>query len=214
MHSLKEIFDTNNSTFSKDEYKVVEDSCVETDGIISNTSNKEIVIKGQTNRYLMKKLIKPKNEDIKVRKEIQKLNISEDMFLEKNQEVIIQNLYNNIDFTYARHVKQMIDKKLSSYKQQDLKKNMYNSEKFITFSQVIEKLNSCNMDCFYCKKKTFLLYEIVRELSQWTLDRINNNIGHNEENVIIACLVCNLKRKQINKDAYLFTKQLVITRNS
>ena len=59
----------------------------------------------------------------------------------------------------------------------------------------------------------FLLYDIVREAKQWTLDRINNDIGHNIDNVLISCLECNLKRRRTNKDAFLFTKQLVIVKN-
>jgi len=178
-----------------------------------DNSKKEIVITGQSNRYLIKKLIKPKNESVKIRKEIQKSNISQDYFQEHSQEEVIHNLYKNTDFTFSNAIRQMIEKKISSYRQQDILKKMYNDNKFISFSQVIEKLYNCNLKCFYCNKKTLLVYEIVRESSQWTLDRVDNNIGHNEDNVIIACLDCNLKRKQQNKDAFLFTKQLVITRN-
>jgi len=178
-----------------------------------DNSKKEIVITGQSNRYLIKKLIKPKNESVKIRKEIQKSNISQDYFQEHSQEEVIHHLYKNTDFTFSNAIRQMIEKKISSYRQQDILKKMYNDNKFISFSQVIEKLYNCNLKCFYCNKKTLLIYEIVRESSQWTLERVDNNIGHNEDNVIIACLDCNLKRKQQNKDAFLFTKQLVITRN-
>jgi hypothetical protein len=52
---------------------------------------------------------------------------------------------------------------------------------------------------------------MVRENKQWTLDRIDNNLGHNEDNVVIACLECNLKRRRTNQSKFLFTKQLKIT---
>ena len=55
-----------------------------------------------------------------------------------------------------------------------------------------------------------ILYKRVREDYQWTLDRIDNNIGHTCDNTIIACLKCNLQRRRINKGAFLFTKQLKI----
>ena len=55
-----------------------------------------------------------------------------------------------------------------------------------------------------------LIYENVRQMNQWTLDRIDNNLGHNSDNVLISCLECNLKRKDMNKDKFLFTKQLKI----
>ena len=47
-------------------------------------------------------------------------------------------------------------------------------------------------------------------MEQWSLDRIDNDIGHYKENVVISCLECNLKRRKTNADAFLFTKQLRI----
>jgi hypothetical protein len=49
-------------------------------------------------------------------------------------------------------------------------------------------------------------------MKQWSLDRINNDIGHNSGNLVVACLECNLKRRRTNKDAFLFTKNLTIIR--
>ena len=42
------------------------------------------------------------------------------------------------------------------------------------------------MKCIYCSEEVFILYERVRETKQWTLDRINNDIGHNSGNLVIA----------------------------
>jgi hypothetical protein len=68
------------------------------------------------------------------------------------------------------------------------------------------------MKCHYCACETYLLYEFVREMKQWSLDRINNDIGHNKGNLVIACLECNLKRRRTNKDAFFMTKNLTISR--
>ena len=54
------------------------------------------------------------------------------------------------------------------------------------------------------------MYENVRESKQWTLDRIDNNIGHNKDNVVICCLECNLKRGTIDDKKFKFTKQMRI----
>jgi len=43
---------------------------------------------------------------------------------------------------------------------------------------------------------------------QWTLDRIDNDMGHNNNNTVISCLGCNLQRRTTNQDKFLFTKQL------
>ena len=47
-------------------------------------------------------------------------------------------------------------------------------------------------------------------IKEINLDRINNDLGHNKDNVKIACLGCNLKRRRLNMDKFLFTKQLKI----
>ena len=49
-----------------------------------------------------------------------------------------------------------------------------------------------------------LIYENVREPKQWTLDRIDNSIGHNTENVVISCLSCNLKRRTMDDKKFKF----------
>jgi len=77
----------------------------------------------------------------------------------------------------------------------------------------IEKLYNSELKCYYCSEKVFILYDIVRETKQWTLDRIDNDIGHIKDNVIISCLGCNLKRRRTSKDAFLFTKKLNIVKS-
>jgi hypothetical protein len=103
-----------------------------------------------------------------------------------------------------------IKTKLSSYKQQDILKKKFLSNDFVSYTDVITLLNDSNMKCYYCNCETYLLYEIVREMKQWSLDRINNDIGHNKNNLVICCLECNLKRRRTNKDAFFFTKNLKI----
>ena len=49
-----------------------------------------------------------------------------------------------------------------------------------------------------------------RDPKQWTLDRIDNTMGHNTNNVLISCLACNLKRRNRTVEKFLFTKQLTI----
>jgi hypothetical protein len=160
---------------------------------------KHIIIQGTNNKYEMKKL--KKEEKI-----IKKRKSSQDYAKE----------YFNIDdqLKYLSEVPCevtcQISQKLSSYKQQDLRKNIFAVDEFITFDLCILKLKECLLSCYYCKNKLFVLYSDVREKMQWTLDRIDNKIGHNTDNVVISCLGCNLKRRNCNKDAFLFTKQLTI----
>lgn len=98
--------------------------------------------------------------------------------------------------------------KLRSYKDQDMKKNIYDRNKFITFEFIVSKLKQCSMICFYCKQTVNILYEYVREPRQWTVERMNNDYGHNHDNVEIACLSCNVRRKTMYFERYISTKQL------
>ena len=53
-----------------------------------------------------------------------------------------------------------------------------------------------------------MFYRYVRDIQQWSLDRIDNNYGHNRDNVEIACLKCNLRRKTIAPDKYILTQEI------
>jgi hypothetical protein len=105
---------------------------------------------------------------------------------------------------------QEINKKMYGYKQQDIIKKLLDVDKFITFESIINKMIDCELKCYYCKNEMNVLYNISREMKQWTVDRINNDLGHNLDNYYLACLECNLKRRRRNDDKFLFTKQLNI----
>jgi len=107
---------------------------------------------------------------------------------------------------------QEINKKISGYKQQDIIKKKFNAEQFITFESVIKKMIECEIKCRYCKEPMNILYDISRELKQWSVDRIDNDLGHNISNFHLACLDCNLKRRRRTDEKFLFTKQLNIVK--
>ena len=121
------------------------------------------------------------------------------------------NDYKELDYE-TKKLCQQIERKISGYKQQDLEKQKYDPENFITFSCLVDAFFSCRFQCFYCRENMLVLYEMVREDKQWTVDRINNDLGHNKDNFVLACLGCNLKRRCRTKDKFLFTKQLVISK--
>lgn len=101
-----------------------------------------------------------------------------------------------------------IQNKLYGYKSQDITKSLYFEEKFMDVERTIDMLVSCENRCFYCNCCVHVLYEYVREPRQWTLERIDNKEGHNVDNVMIACLHCNLHRRTMYHERYLFTKQM------
>ncbi len=107
---------------------------------------------------------------------------------------------------------QQIKRKIGNYKQQDVKKNKYNESEFITFDSIVDEMMNCQLKCRYCKHEMHVLYDISREMKQWTVDRIDNSLGHNKNNFCIACLECNLKRRTRNDEKYRLTKQLVVVK--
>jgi hypothetical protein len=109
-------------------------------------------------------------------------------------------------------VTKSIDKKILCYKYQDIKKKIHDINTIISFQEVKDKLINCDFKCNYCNKIVKVLYKIVRDPLQWTLDRIDNKKNHSNENTLISCLKCNIKRRNINKDSFEFTKNLVIVK--
>ena len=103
-----------------------------------------------------------------------------------------------------------LKKKLSSYKQQDRVKKKHDADKFITMASLVQKLVESQLKCHYCQDMVHITGDKKREKKQWTLDRVDNNLGHFEDNVVIACLDCNLKRRCIDKDKFMFTKRLKV----
>ena len=107
---------------------------------------------------------------------------------------------------------QQIQAKLCGYKSQDQMKELYEPDKIINLPSTIKLLVQCQLKCYYCKESVQVLYEHVREPKQWTLERISNDSGHNLGNVEIACLSCNLRRRTMYHERFLFTKQLTIVK--
>jgi len=100
---------------------------------------------------------------------------------------------------------QQIRNKLSSYRSQDAPK--FEIE-VIDVSNVLQKLEQADGRCFYCHQIVWLLYDNVREPRQWTLERLDNKKGHTYDNVEIACLSCNLRRRTMKYERYVLTKQI------
>jgi len=174
------------------------------------TNEKKVIISGTVTKYQMKKVIK-KPEDVKERKTMDQVSL--EMFSWENQYSLLNMLSRKTnDDPSVILVKKQILSKLNNYKQQDVIKKVYDERKLIHLDQVIAKLQESGLKCLYCKEEVYLLYKLVREMKQWTLDRIDNDIGHFHDNVVISCLDCNLKRRKKSSNAFLFTKQMNIVR--
>lgn len=151
-------------------------------------------------------------EPPQIRKVAQKWLFTEDSLSAANQFVNLEKLLQpSVAVASNPHlleIHRQINYKIHSYRSQDLKKSLYDESKFVDYTYVMELLREKQLLCFYCRESVSLMYETVREGKQWTLDRIDNSFGHNRGNVEIACLTCNLRRRTMYHERYVFTKQM------
>jgi len=118
--------------------------------------------------------------------------------------------YTSLDIPPEKIVflKNEIQRKIHGYRSQDLKKNKFDLSKFISLEYILERIIQTELNCFYCQGPVKIWYEIARDPLQWTLERIDNKIGHNVGNIEIACLHCNLKRRCMHHERYLKTQAM------
>ena len=163
---------------------------------------KKIIIKGSSN---IKSFTNKKTRDI-----LLKWNNKEFLLDKTNQVEILNKIFLDESFDGKKEVISEIKKKRNSYRNQDVKKNRMDQLLLITFDEIIEKLVISKLKCYYCKCDMLLCYEEKREKTQWSLDRIDNGIGHFTDNVVCSCLECNLKKRTRDSEKFRFTKQMKI----
>jgi hypothetical protein len=208
------------------------------DSVSNSNSIKKIIITGTNNKYQMNKLKKePKliKTRIKINKlniPQQYFNFNQQLTMlqhinnninnDNNNDINNDNNNNNNNNDNNDNnndnfinndiineiIIQEIKNKLHGYKTQDKLKNKYNTNEFININQIIQSLVECNLNCIYCNNNMFILYNNVREPSQWSVDRIDNSLGHINNNYVLACLSCNIKRKAQSKDKFLFASNI------
>ena len=100
-----------------------------------------------------------------------------------------------------------IDMKRKAYIYQDKHHEIYDPRYSITTNRIVELLVAAELLCFYCREICQVTYKEAMCRRQWTLDRVDNNYGHNDTNVVIACLDCNLKRGTMDAERFRQGKQ-------
>jgi hypothetical protein len=130
------------------------------------------------------------------------------------QTQMINQLYLEQEFDESNTMLKELKSKQSSYKQQDITKKKYNETTFIKMNEIIEKIVISKLKCYYCRCKLFILYEKKRQPDQWTLDRLDNSMGHSNSNTVVCCLKCNLERRNKTSKGFKFAKQLVIVKDN
>ena len=139
--------------------------------------------------------------------------IFDDPFLKKKSyslDIDQLSILQNIKDESKEHNEFIIElkKKYNAYKQQDKIKSKFDGDKHITFDTMIQKIIDSKLKCYYCNCDLLILFNKKRDGVQWTLERLDNNLGHYDSNTCIACLKCNLKRRTDSHEYFKKGKQL------
>lgn len=177
-----------------------------------NSKSISIVFKQQSTYHLKEDGTIKKTKD-KKRLATEKWTFDNEYYSTEQQLKLLTAIQTNAEPGHLEKlVVQEIKKKISGYKQQDIHKKLYDEHQFLDLQTVIKKMVECELKCYYCNKDMHVLYDIQREASQWSVDRIDNDLGHNNNNFYLACLECNLKRRRRSDSKFLLTKQMKIVK--
>jgi hypothetical protein len=183
---------------------------------------KKIDIQGKRNQDKMKQMDDP--EAVIERKTTKNRMILPDQFYTSDQSlglILLKEYVANsslgvlptnlmIDPDNARllsYIIREIDTKRKAYIYQDKHHKIYDPRFSITTHRIVELLVAAELLCFYCREICQVSYKEAMCRRQWTLDRTDNNYGHNDANVVIACLDCNLKRGTMDAERFRQGKQ-------
>ena len=131
---------------------------------------------------------------------------------DKQLEVLRRLIADDTTLEERNFFKKEIKHKLDGYVRQDAENGIKDLTAFISLDATIELLLISKMRCSYCRECCDLIYKDVMAPRQWTLDRMNNGQGHNDGNVVLACLACNLQRRTMDAERFKFGKQLRIVK--
>lgn len=132
-----------------------------------------------------------------------KIKIGKTFFasMDSNKDVVIEPLIYTIQPSFFAvidntFVNQELDEnildKIKCYKSQDKKKNRsINDEKYVTVDDVKRLLFKQENKCYVCGDVVQVKDWQSRCYCQFTLDRIDNSLPHNKDNVLICCFFCN-----------------------
>jgi hypothetical protein len=85
----------------------------------------------------------------------------------------------------------IISQKIIRYKHQDRESGRNITQNFVSVSDVKRLLKTQENKCYVCSDIVITEEWQPNCLYQFTLDRIDNSLPHNKDNVLISCLYCN-----------------------
>ena len=132
---------------------------------------------------------------------------------DKQMEVLRRLIADDTTLEERNFFKKEIKVKLDGYARQDVANGIHAHDlTIISLDATIELLLISKLRCAYCRECCELIYKDVMAQRQWTLDRVDNEEGHSRDNVVLACLACNLQRRTMDAERFKFGKQLRIVK--
>jgi RNase P subunit RPR2 len=175
-----------------------------------NDQSKHVVcIAGKRNVDKLSKAEKPQ------RTRTMKWTIDDAFFAhDKQLEVLRRLIADDTTLEERNFFKKEIKAKLDGYARQDKENGIHDPDlsAIISLDATIEMLLISKLRCTYCRECCELIYKDVMAPRQWTLDRVDNDQGHSGDNVVLACLACNLQRRTMDAERFKFGKQLRIVK--
>ena len=133
---------------------------------------------------------------------------------DKQMEVLRRLIADDTTLEERKFFIKEINAKLAGYARQDKENGIHVHElsTIISLDATIVLLLVSKLRCVYCRECCQLIYKDVMAPRQWTLDRVDNDHGHSDNNVVLACLACNLQRRTMDAERFKFGKQLRIVK--
>lgn len=168
-----------------------------------------VCIAGKRNTDKLSKAEKPQ------RTRTMKWTIDDAFFAyDKQLEVLRRLIADDTTLEERNFFKKEIKAKLDGYARQDKENGILDDDlsAIISLDATIELLLIGKLRCNYCRECCQLIYKDVMAPRQWTLDRVDNDRGHSGDNVVLACLACNLQRRTMDAERFKFGKQLRVVK--
>ena len=173
---------------------------------------KRNVDKLSDNKLSDNKLLTNPNKQNPQRSRTLKWTIDDAFFhYDKQLEVLRRLIADDRTLEEINFFKKEIKTKLDGYARQD-GIHAHDLNAIISLDATVELLLINKLKCVYCRECCELIYKDVMAPRQWTLDRVDNDQGHAGENVVLACLACNLQRRTMDAERFKFGKQLRVVK--
>jgi len=137
-------------------------------------------------------------------------------YTDNDEEPYTKTCYNclDIDKTSSGNLKTNILKKIFNHKKYDLKR--FDIEGNIDYNYITKLINKQDKKCYICKETVLIIDWKPYCCYQFSIDRIDNNMPHDKNNVLISCYYCNCRdypkfdqhNKKCNQNCHTDYKEL------